>query len=177
MSQFLETLKARMADAQQRLQVSQNTLVKAQAEHNAVMAEFSSWQNAVSVETRKEQGLTGLPPNPPVNPLANRPQTHVVFRTQPMVQPVPDAASVAVPESASGVEVNKTDLIREVLRQHPNGMSPADVWKQVKQHQISRAYVYSVLKRLKDRKQASERRRKYYLVVIANTEDHPATIQ
>jgi hypothetical protein len=66
--------------------------------------------------------------------------------------------------------VNKTNLIRDVLRQHPNGITPVEVWREVKGH-IERNYVYSVLKRLKDSKQVSERRGKYYLQVMPKSEE------
>ena len=67
MSQFLEMLKARFADAQQRLQVATANLQKAQLEHQAVMQEFGSWQNAIAVESRREQQQQILPA-PPAQP-------------------------------------------------------------------------------------------------------------
>jgi hypothetical protein len=164
MSQFLETLKARLADAQQRLQVAQTALQKAQVEQQAVMQEYASWQNAVAVETRREQqqNTPTLPPAPSV-------QTSHVISVVATPRPLPQAQHSSV-ASADVPEINKSHLIRSVLRQHPNGITPADVWREVKD-QVGRAYVYSVLKRLKDKKQASERRGKYYLLVEVKPED------
>jgi hypothetical protein len=159
MSQFLEMLKTRLADAQTRLQLAQVALQKATIEHQAVMQEFSSWQNAVNVESRREMQdqVTQQP-----QPLARAVPVNVV--TQPL------ASSTHIHHAAVSPEINKSNLIREVLRQHPNGVSPADVWKEVRDH-VGRAYVYSVLKRLKDRKQASERRGKYFLLVDVKPEE------
>jgi hypothetical protein len=42
-------------------------------------------------------------------------------------------------------------------------MSPADIWKEMEPQMKNRAYLYSVLKRLKDRGDARERRGKYFL--------------
>ncbi len=61
-------------------------------------------------------------------------------------------------------------MIRSVLRQHPNGITPAEIWREVKDN-VGRAYVYSVLKRLKDRKQVTERRGKYFLQIITKPEE------
>lgn len=58
---------------------------------------------------------------------------------------------------------NKTEAVRELLRQHPAGMTPSDIWKELQLQFSTRAYLYSVLKRLRDRGDARERRGKYYL--------------
>jgi hypothetical protein len=157
MSQFLEQLKARLADSQQRLQSAQQALVKAQNEHQAVMQEYSSWQNAVSVETRREEATK-----------------HISAVTTVEITPRIISAGLSLPkphvpaqEPKAESDVNKTTLIREVLRQNPNGITPANLWRAVKDR-IARPYVYSVLKRLKDRKQVTERRGKYFLLVVAN---------
>jgi hypothetical protein len=184
-SQFLDTLKARLADAQQRLQVAQQTLQKAQLEHNAVMQEYGSWQNAVAVETRREQqqqqpnASPALPP-PTFAPL--QPERRII-RSIPVAVSQPGTAQQPqhlTPQVAASLgmqlparndsEINKADLIRDVLQQHPNGITPADVWRKVRDH-VGRAYVYSVLKRLKDRKQASERRGKYFLQIVPKAEE------
>jgi hypothetical protein len=151
MSQFLEMLKVRLVDAQQRLGAAQAALQKAQVEHQTVMQEFGSWQNAVAVETRREAQQQSTPPAQPSPQLRSQP---------PMSIPVPPSTP----------EVNKALLIRDVLRQHPSGITPADVWREVKDH-VGRPYVYSVLKRLKDKKQVAERRGKYFLQIVPKQEE------
>jgi hypothetical protein len=181
MSQFLDTLKERLAVAQQRLQTAQQKLNHAQAEHQSAMTDYSSWQNAVAAETRRENPniaveqmvLSQQPGQPPrlvrqvFHPMAPQPTA-----TQPNV------AQPAQSPHSHDDEVNKTDLIRSVLRQNPNGIRPADIWKQVKEN-VGRAYVYSVLNRLKQKREVSERRGKYFLQLVAKTEEgkEPTHIQ
>jgi hypothetical protein len=193
MSQFLETLKARLADAQQRLQTANQKLHIAQQEQQAAMTEFSSWQNAVVVEHRREN--PNAAPAQPTHFIVNQGQqlpVRLVSRAMqsqphnPAIQPVipvqsvqPSAQTVTVADQlGAGDQVNKTDLIRDVLRQNPNGIKPAEVWKQIKD-QVARAYVYSVLSRLKEKKHVSERRGKYYLQVIPKEEakENTAAVQ
>jgi hypothetical protein len=156
MSQFLDILRARLADAQQRLQIAQANLVRVQTEHQAVMQEYGSWQNAVAVETRREA--------------QEQAQIQASERVLAGGSPPTPVPHLAVPLVAPGSEINKVHLIRDVLRQHPNGITPADVWREVKDH-VGRAYVYSVLKRLKDRKQVAERRGKYFLQITPKPEE------
>ena len=160
MSEFLDTLKVRMADAQKRLQDAQQKLQHAQQEHQQAMQEFSSWQNAVSVETRREQEAIPLLT---VSSTRIEQMTSEAGHTQTTSQqPDPQVGSPSV---------NKTQIVREVLQQHPNGATPAQIWQEVKDRGVPRVYVYSVLKRLKDGKQASERRGKYYPIIVAKLEE------
>lgn len=181
MSNFLDTLKARLVDAQQRLQVAQQALQKATVEHQAVMQEYASWQNAVNVETRREQitaAVVAAPaPRVPAPPLAVSPPVIVKGQLPGIVPTAPHVSPESNP--GNGSDVKQADVIREVLRQHPNGMTPVEVWQEARHHSISRPYVYSVLKRLKDRKQASERRGKYFLLVVTPEEgkENPPGIQ
>jgi hypothetical protein len=166
MSTFLDTLKDRLAESSKRYQeVSERfkiaqtehqnataKLQKTQAEYTTLGQEFGSWQKAVEVETRKEQAAAltaGIPPSPEAEQKSSPP----------------------VSQAAIAPEVNKTDLIREVLQQHPGGMIPADVWKAAKTHIPDRTYVYSVLKRLKDRGEISVKRGKYFFRMTPKPEE------
>jgi putative SOS response-associated peptidase YedK len=188
LSDFLNTLKERFADAQRRLQFATARLQQAQQEHAAVTQEFGSWQNAINVETRREaaqeqqrllieqqrqqqeqfqraKASVVPPPVPTVIPAAPPGQLAVA----PTVPSLPPTATPPTVETAAET-LSKTDLIRNVLKQHPNGIVPVDLWREVKD-QVDRNYVYSVLKRLKDSKQVAERRGKYYLQVTATAGD------
>jgi hypothetical protein len=149
MNDFMETLKIRQQDAQRRFQAAQQKLAVAQAEAQSAQQEFNSWNYALATEMRKEQqeaaaALAAKQVGPPAP------------------APAPDTTSVNA--SATNVpEVNKTDLVRGVLRQHPNGITPTEIWNELK-NQVGNAYIYSVLKRLKDRDEAAKKRGgKYYL--------------
>jgi len=143
MSEFLETLKLRMAEAQRRFQEAAGKLQAAQAESNAAAQEFTSWQKAVEVETRREatnQGIATVEP-----PAATKPVT-----TQ---------------DQGPGPEINQTQLIRDVI-QNGNGLTPTEVWNAVKGDIGRRGYMYAVLGRLKDREEVTVRRGKYYPKIV-----------
>ena len=67
-------------------------------------------------------------------------------------------------------ENNQTDSVRELLKQRPGGMTPSDIWKEIGSGLSNRAYLYSVLKRLRDKGDAIERRGKYYLKLRSDSE-------
>jgi hypothetical protein len=149
MSEFLETLKTRMAEAQKRFNESQQKLQVAQLEHQTAAQEFSSWQKAVEVEARREAAI----PAGAEGPLP------IATRTTVVLEP-------------STTEPNKTQMIRELLRDHPAGMTPGEVWRAVKNSFPHRAYVYSVLKRLTEREQIiGPRRGKYFFRVPSKPEE------
>jgi len=152
MSDFLDTLKVRMLDAQRRFNEVNLRFQRTQAELQAIQLEYTSWQNAVKNESAKEQQeLEAQTPGRPPSPTAS---AHI---------------QTVTPNSIS--DVNKTDLIRGQLQQHPAGMTPAEVWRAVKAQVPQRSYVYSVLKRLKDREQVTTRRGKYYLRAASKLEE------
>jgi hypothetical protein len=163
MSEFLETLKERLAEAQRRIVLAQARLQQAQVEFASIQQEHNSWAHAVNTEMRREQI-----------------QEQIIQSSQPMQTSEPEkAAVVAAPVRAENeieqpvvsiAEINKTQLIRDVLQQHPNGIKPVGVWHQVR-NQVARNYVYSVLSRMKEKKQVVERRGKYFLQIISKPEE------
>jgi hypothetical protein len=157
MSDFLEQLKLRLAEAQQRHQMATQRLQAAQQEHTAAVQDFASWQNAVRTETIREQQESAAPG-----------QEHGTSAV----------AAAITPPQAPGAreEVNKTDAIRQLLRQHPEGLRPTDLWRQLGNQLKHRAYLYSVLKRLKDRQEVCERRGKYFVKVMPKGEDERISV-
>jgi hypothetical protein len=179
--EFLEVCKVRFVESQKRFTLANQNLQRAQQEFAAAQVEHNNWQGVVNSETRRLATLQQLaqvnqallpitPPNP--NP---QPQQ---LKTAPSPAPTPAASAPAAPEG--GNEINKTELVRELLAQHAEGMTPVEVWNVLK-NQIARPYVYSILKRLKDADEAiyQKRRKKYSLRVIQKTEEtnkEPAVI-
>jgi hypothetical protein len=147
MSQFLEELKSRLTDAAKRLQAAQQKAAFAQAELQAVNQEYSSLQHLANVEAARTQQSAGTP--------------ITVSVSSRMGEPV-------LPQ---GSETNKTETIRELLRQHPAGMTPTDIWKEVKGQMAHRPYLYSILKRLKDKDEVCVRRGKYIVKLTPKSED------
>jgi hypothetical protein len=144
MSEFLDNLKRGMQEAQVKFQAAQQKMNLANAEFQAAAQEFNAWQTLVAATARKEQH--GAPP---------------AVSVSAQVTVSPNVAAQLV--SSSKTEGNKTNAVRELLRQHPAGMTPLEIWKQMESQMTNRAYLYSVLKRLKDRGDARERRGKYFL--------------
>jgi|HubBroStandDraft_1064217.scaffolds.fasta_scaffold35437_2 hypothetical protein len=141
MNDFLETCKARLAESQKHLAEAQQKLQRAQNEYQTAAAETNAFQHMVNFETRKVQEQQIGPQLPAA--------TH------------PGAASVAA--STRILEVNKTDLVRQLLRQHSGGMTAREVWSELKTQISNRNYLYSILKRLRDSDEVSVKRHKYVI--------------
>lgn len=140
MSAYLENLKADLVEAQKKAQEAQAELQRVNLIFQAAHADFQALQRIVEKQTRKEQSATP--------------------HAESAVGPV-DAAVAETAESVGKPEINKTKLIRDALRQHP-GATPSDLFESVKAH-VGRAYLYSVLKRLRDNEEVIFRRKKYFL--------------
>ncbi len=147
MSVFLEELKTRLTDAGRRLQAAQQKTAIAQAELQAVTQEYSSLQHLANVEAARSQQSAGTPITATVN------------------------SRIADPALPQVSDTNKTETIRELLRQHPAGMTPTDIWKEVKGQMAHRPYLYSILKRLKDRDEVCVRRGKYIVKMMPKPEE------
>jgi hypothetical protein len=168
MDTFLKECESRLAEAKKVFQEAQQRSLLAQQAFIAAQAELNLWTGAVNAETLRLQ--------------KEKPQTEPEKPTSP----APSSGQVlqSVGESANNPtappDLNKTEMIRDILRRNPSGMTPAEVWKGLNR-QVDRAYVYSVLKRLKDRDQVSYRRKKYSLKAgLAPKAEHghaPATLQ
>jgi len=139
---YLDTLKLRLQDAQKRLQGVQQRLQVVTAEFQQVQQEFNSLNVVLATENRRIQQLA----------VANG-----VLGPSPSPGAVPELPPVAVK-----AEINKTALVRTFLQQHPTGVTPSDLWQQLKSQLQQRAYLYSVLKRLKDKDEIRLNRGKYY---------------
>src|SRR5438270_2411404 len=151
METFLETLKARLIESTKKMQDAQQRAAIAQSEYQTATQECAGWQKAFEAETRREQQSAS--------------KTIVVVDSKKFtIEPAPQLPSDAP-------EPNKTDLIREVLRQHPAGVTPPDLWKALSGKIVHRPYLYSVLKRLRDKKEVAVRRGKYVLNLVPKNEE------
>ena len=144
MSDFLEQLKKDLADAQKRHQEVTARLQALNAEYQAVSQEVNSYAKIVEVQTRKEHGASAVPV--PATPQVVR----AVFR-----MPIGHTQTPATEEN------NKTEMVREILRSHPSGMTGGELWVAVKDKFPHRQYVYSVLKRLKKKGYVTQKRKKF----------------
>jgi len=151
MSDFLEECQVRFVDAQKRVQVTQAELQAAQARYQTAVQEQNSLQFMIHTEAarRQQQG------NPPTSLPANAAK--------------PEAIAAQEASTPQPTDVNKTDMIREFLRRHPAGVTPTEIWREVKNQMTHRAYLYSILGRLKDRDELIVRRKKYFLKAVPKT--------
>ena len=155
MSEFLEQLRIRFTEAQRRHQLASQKLQVAQQEHIAATQDFASWQNAVRTETLREQQQASA--------------TGGASATTPTNAAPANAAALPQPH-INAEEFNKTDAVRQILRQHAEGLRPTDIWNQIGNQLKHRSYLYSVLKRLRDKNEVIERRGKYFLKVVPKME-------
>ena len=146
MSDFLDTIKQRVAESNKRMSEVAQRFQSVQQEFNAAQQEHASWMKIVEVETKREQSAAPLLFTANAN--NNTPSEQEVISSAAPMLPARDG--------------NKTDMVRDLLKsRQPNGMQPSEIWEQL-QNEIPRPYLYSVLKRLKDRDEVLIRRGKYF---------------
>lgn len=154
MSQLIDRLKEGLAEVQKRQAEVGKRFSAMQLEWAAVNAELNGYNKVIELETKRElEKAATLPP----------------------IQGPPTQA-----EQRTDQDANQTQLVRDALASHPGGLTPAQVWGAVKGKVGRRNYVYSILKRLKDRKQVVEKRGKYSLPALPKIEEaseQPTTLQ
>jgi len=136
MRDILDRLREGLADAQARHAEVHKRWTAMQAEWQVSNALVVGYQKVIEEETRRQLEEAA---------------------STPKIEGPPTQA-----EQQAGQDSNKTQLVRKALAAHP-GLTPAQVWGAVKGQIGKRTYVYSILKRLKDRDQIVVRRGKYYL--------------
>lgn len=144
MSDLLERLKEGLAEAQKKQAEVARRFQAVQAEFQIVNAELTGYQKVLELETRRELEKAAATPQ------SEGPATQAEQRTEQ--------------------ETNKTQLVKDALAEHP-GLTPAQLYGALKNQMPRRNYLYSVLKRLKDRKQVYEKRGKYYLPAVPKIEE------
>jgi len=156
MTDLIDSLKDRLERAKVRLTNAQQAHQAAQAELNAAAGEFNVWNSVVALEIREEERRIAesrdkqIPMDlPEISP--------------PQNQEPPSQIGPTVNVSEGAAPVNKTEKVREILREHGSGITPSGLWTEVKDYFSSRAYLYAILKRLRDHDEVSVRRGKYIL--------------
>jgi hypothetical protein len=135
----VEDARKRLLDAQQAIQFLQQKLAAANAEYNAWHTVFQLEQQRVAAAAENHDQLVIELEGP-----------EYIIETVPL------------PAEDAGEQVNRTDLVRDQIRAHP-GVTTADLWSALQGSIGNRAYLYSITKRLRDRKEIVMRRGKFYL--------------
>jgi len=160
MPSILEELRNRLIEAKQRVDDTARKLELAEQAHNAASNDFAVWRAALDSEMREHQvELEATKANQPI--LEG-------FTPQDIENPliIPDGnpkTNTEAPRTLASETVNKTEIIRALLRKNPTGLTPPEIWSHVGDQFKHRPYMYSVLKRLKDRDEISFRRNKYVI--------------
>jgi hypothetical protein len=155
MTKILDELQARVADSKVRLDSATKNFQLAQTVFQQAQQEFNIWSSAFLTEQRDEQRRAAAAAEKqlplPTERLDSEPAS------QAEIEDFVD--NVLAADSSEGV--NKTDTVRGLLRRHPAGMTAVDIWAEVHADFKHRPYLYSVLKRLRDRDEIIKRRGKY----------------
>lgn len=160
MPNILEELRTRIVQAEKRVNEAGVQLQAADKAYNAAVAELHVWRSALDAETRSEHArqeaaksdqpsFAGMEPVRVPNTLEA-----VTGEQEPLILTVAANATVSI---------NKTEMVRTLLRQNPAGLTPPQIWEHVSGEFKHRPYLYSVLKRLKDHDEVVTRRDKYLL--------------
>jgi DNA repair exonuclease SbcCD ATPase subunit len=171
---FLDECENNLNEAKKAFQAAQQEASLATQKFQAAQIELNIWTGAVNtVKARLEKKRQELEQDKQRDGSPEKP-SGMSASSGLALQSVPESTGAAIPD------LNKTEMIRTVLRRHPSGMTPSELWKEL-DGQVSRDYVYAVLKRLKDREQIAYRRKKYSLKDIPAPKQMgghaPATLQ
>lgn len=165
MNTTLEDLRTRLAIAHKALTEAAQQLQIAQQNQQKAASDYSVFNAAVAILAKEEEEKKAT---------ANAKQFPMEL-SEPELEHAP---SVAV--SSNGSETtppNKTELVRELLRHHLGGMTPTEIWKELRGQFVHRAYLYSVLKRLRDKDEVTLRRNKYALKIKPVEAPEPINLQ
>jgi hypothetical protein len=166
MTRILDELQSRVADSKVRLDAATKTFQVAQAAFQQAQQDHSIWTSAWQAEVREVQRQAAIAIEKQL-PLPTA-QSESGPNSEPEIEDFVDDIDAA--EDSSG-STNKTDTVRDLLRRHPAGMSAVDIWAEVRADFKHRPYLYSVLKRLRDREEIMKRRGKYCLKLIPKAEE------
>jgi hypothetical protein len=168
MSKILEELQVRVTDSKSRLDTATKLFQQAQVVFQQAQQDHNVWSAAFLAEQRDEQRRDAAATAKQL-PL---PTEHV--QPKPPTWAEENVSDLAA-EPTEGF--NKTDTVRALLRRHPTGMTAVDIWNEVSDDFKHRPYLYSVLKRLRDREEIVKRRNKYCLKLTPKTEEaHEQTV-
>ncbi|HEV2132990.1 MAG TPA: hypothetical protein VGR47_01885 [Terracidiphilus sp.] len=158
MQSILEEIQKRISDSERRVNEAGKQLQTADKAYNAAVSELQVWRSAFDAEIHAQQEAKSM--------------QGVLIGMEPLLPPAPDNIEYPPEQSETAIDpmasvqaggLNKTELIRSLLRENPAGLTPPQIWERVAGQFKHRPYMYSVLKRLKDHDEVVTRRNKYLL--------------
>lgn len=164
MVNFLDMMKDYIEKARARVAAAEQAHRMAIAELQAANSDLVVWNNAYTLAVKEREKWK-----------VDSRQTELPME-MPKVEPAPEAANVnpeqEQPQTAQ-TSINKTAKVREILGEHATGITPGQLWIEVKDFQVSRPYLYSVLKRLRDNDEVAQRRGGKYVLKQTPVEVKP----
>jgi DNA repair exonuclease SbcCD ATPase subunit len=182
-SALLEELKSRHQAAQARLQEATQAFQQAQQTQVAAQAAFQKAQQTLVNAQQQFHGWNVAMSTVAAEEAARKQaakQAQLELPNTPSSTLAPSIQAPTQPEHIEAPErLNKTELIRALLAESPQGMAPTEIWHRVRDQFKYRAYMYSVLKRLTEREEISVGRGKYRLRMkpVQEVKEPTATIQ
>jgi hypothetical protein len=164
MAKILEEIQTRLAEAQKRLVETSQAFQLAQQAQQAAQHNFNVWNMAAQLEQKDEQVRQA-------KAVEKQLPLPAAIKQEPAPIAVVAAPTVTEQSTDNSDSINKTAVVRDLLGRHPAGMSAVDIWKEVGGQFNHRPYLYSVLKRLRDRDEIVKRRNKYFLTAIPKPEE------
>jgi len=160
MSTILEELKERLEAAKLRTVSTQLKFIAAQADNQAALTDVTVWTNAVNAEMREQERLAAEADEKqmPLPQISIEPRPITASAIIPIPQPIVDDQSGSANATDS---VNQADLVRDLLRERGVRMAPNEIWNALEGKISSRAYLYSILKRMRDKDEITKYRNKY----------------
>jgi hypothetical protein len=167
MAKIIDEIQTRLVEAQKRLAETTQALQTAQQAHQIATQNFNVWNMALQIEQREEQSRQAKATEKQLQLPTASPKPEPVVASVAAASVTTSMLSEQLGDNSEAP--NKTDIVRNLLKQHPTGMSAVDIWKAVGEQFNHRPYLYSVLKRLRDRQEIVKRRSKYCLTNIPKT--------
>ena len=150
---FLDTMREYVEKARGRLAAAELAHKETATEFQAAMSDFTVWNNAYTLAQKEREKWQ-----------AEARETQLPMNLPEITAAPNDSKSDADKAQVPAPEVNKTEKVREILGEHISGITPAQLWVEVKDFQVSRPYLYSVLKRLRDNEEVSMRKGGKYVL-------------
>ena len=171
-SSLLEELRQRQLAAQVRLKEAAETFQESQQTLATAQAMFQKSQAALAAAQQQMHGWSIALATVEAEEAERKQVKNEKQLDLPAVSATPEtqlATPLSEPEETTGA-AGKTEMVRDLVRQHPQGMTATEIWSHVQDRFNHRAYLYNILKRLTKNGEFSERRGGKYVSRIAAPE-------
>jgi len=153
MLSFLDSMKEYVDKARQRAALAEDAYRTAASEFQAASNDLTIWSNAYALALKERERWQAE---------ARETQTQLPMELPDAGENARQPPSIPV-EQPRTEEINKAAKVREILAAR-GGITPAELWMEVKDFNMTRPYLYSVLKRLRDNNEVAVRKNGKYML-------------